>query len=57
MSAAETAAFEAEPHWREALLVRRCDDQGKVQGLRTPNFDHYRSLIEHWATQSMKSAG
>jgi phosphonate degradation associated HDIG domain protein len=57
MSAAETAAFEAEPHWREALLVRRCDDQGKVQGLQTPNFDHYRSLIEQWATRSLRSAG
>jgi [1-hydroxy-2-(trimethylamino)ethyl]phosphonate dioxygenase len=49
MSRSETAAFEAEPYWREALLVRRCDDQGKVQGLRTPDFDHYRPLIERWA--------
>jgi len=49
MLLAETAAFEAEPFWREALLVRRCDDQGKVQGLRTPDFSHYRSLIEQLA--------
>jgi phosphonate degradation associated HDIG domain protein len=49
MSTAETAAFEAEPYWREALLVRRCDDQGKVQGLHTPDFAHYRPLIERWA--------
>jgi phosphonate degradation associated HDIG domain protein len=51
MSPSETAAFEAEPYWQAALLVRRCDDQGKVQGLRTPDFGHYRSLIEQWAVR------
>jgi phosphonate degradation associated HDIG domain protein len=50
MSGAETRAFEAEPYWREAILVRQCDDQGKVAGLRTADFSHYRSLIEHLAT-------
>jgi phosphonate degradation associated HDIG domain protein len=50
MSVTETKAFEAEPFWREALLVRRCDDQGKVQGLRTPGFDYYRPLIERFTT-------
>jgi phosphonate degradation associated HDIG domain protein len=46
MSSAEIREFESEPFWREALLVRRCDDQGKVQGLTTPDFDHYAPLIE-----------
>jgi phosphonate degradation associated HDIG domain protein len=49
MSSDETKAFEAEPFWREALLVRRCDDQGKMQGLSTPDFAHYRPMIERWS--------
>jgi predicted HD phosphohydrolase len=57
MSPAETEAFEAEAYWREALLVRRCDDQGKLQGLRTPDFDHYRALIQRWATAPPQAAG
>jgi gamma-butyrobetaine dioxygenase len=57
MSPAEIAAFESEPHWREALVVRRCDDQGKLQGLRTADFDHYRPLIERWAAPRTQSTG
>lgn len=56
MSPVETQAFEAEPYWREALLVRRCDDQGKVQGLKTPGFEHYRSLIDRCAAPQVKPA-
>jgi [1-hydroxy-2-(trimethylamino)ethyl]phosphonate dioxygenase len=46
MSSKEIAAFESEPYWREAIQIRRWDDQGKVAGLKTPGFDHYRSLID-----------
>lgn len=49
MSAAEVAAFEAEPYQREAVLLRHWDDQGKVAGLRTPDFDTYLPLIERLA--------
>jgi [1-hydroxy-2-(trimethylamino)ethyl]phosphonate dioxygenase len=49
MSAAEAAAFEAEPFWREAVLLRQFDDQGKISGLQTPPFEHYRPLIERLA--------
>jgi gamma-butyrobetaine dioxygenase len=49
MSEAETAAFEAEPHWRDAVQVRRCDDLGKVAGLATPGFAHYREWLEELA--------
>jgi [1-hydroxy-2-(trimethylamino)ethyl]phosphonate dioxygenase len=49
MSAAQTAAFAAEPCWREAVLLRRCDDEGKVAGLAVPGFEHYRPLIERLA--------
>ncbi|HEV7358550.1 MAG TPA: HD domain-containing protein [Steroidobacteraceae bacterium] len=45
MSAAEVRAFEAEPHHRAAISLRRWDDSGKVAGLRTPGFADYGALI------------
>jgi predicted HD phosphohydrolase len=49
MSAHEVARFEAEPFWREALRVRRWDDQGKVAGLKTLALRDYAPLIERVA--------
>jgi phosphonate degradation associated HDIG domain protein len=49
MSSAEVAAFEAEPYRREAVLVRQWDDEGKIAGLRTPDFGSYRTLIDRLA--------
>jgi len=46
MAAHETAAFEAERFYREAIRVRQWDDQGKVAGLKTPNVEDYRRLLE-----------
>ena len=46
MNEAERRAFESQPYWREAVLLRRFDDQGKIGGLKTPPFEHYRPLIE-----------
>ena len=46
MPPAEIGAFEAERYCRDAILVRRCDDRGKVAGLRIPAFTHYRAMIE-----------
>ena len=31
------------------ILVRKWDDQGKVAGLATPGFEHYRTLIDRFA--------
>ena len=45
LTPAEVAAFEAEQYCREAVLVRRWDDQGKVAGFDVPGFDHYLPLI------------
>jgi gamma-butyrobetaine dioxygenase len=45
MSSHEVELFEREPFHRDAVLLRRCDDQGKVSGLRTPGFEHYRELL------------
>jgi phosphonate degradation associated HDIG domain protein len=52
MSPAEIAAFEAEPYHRDAVLVRQCDDEGKIAGLRTPDFSHYCELIDRLAAAS-----
>ncbi len=52
MTPVEIAAFETEPHWREAVRVRRWDDEGKIAGLRTADFEHYRPLIERLARGS-----
>jgi phosphonate degradation associated HDIG domain protein len=55
MSAAEIAAFETEPFFREALLVREWDDRGKIAGLRTPDLESYRRLIEAEHARAVRS--
>jgi phosphonate degradation associated HDIG domain protein len=45
MSAQEIRAFEAEPHHRAAISLRRWDDRGKVAGLRTQGFADYAPLL------------
>lgn len=45
MSGEETRAFEREPHYREAVRVRRWDDQGKVAGLETPPLAAYVEML------------
>jgi predicted HD phosphohydrolase len=49
MSAAEVARFERERFHREAVLLRRCDDRGKVAGLEIAPLAGYRALIEECA--------
>jgi phosphonate degradation associated HDIG domain protein len=49
MSAAEIAAFEAEPGYRDAIVVRRCDDRGKIAGLATRRLEEYRELLHSLA--------
>jgi len=51
MSAGEVRQFAAEPFYKEALRIRRWDDQGKVAGLMTPDLDSYRTMIERVARQ------
>jgi phosphonate degradation associated HDIG domain protein len=45
MSAAEVAAFEANPYHRDAITLRLCDEQGKVQGFSAPALSTYRARI------------
>lgn len=46
MTAQEIALFEKEPYHREAVRVRRWDDQGKVAGLQTAALQDYARMIE-----------
>jgi len=55
MSALEVAAFEQEPYHRDALVMRRCDDKGKVAGLVTPVLADYRRMLEGLARPCAKS--
>jgi [1-hydroxy-2-(trimethylamino)ethyl]phosphonate dioxygenase len=49
MTASELAAFESERYYREAVRVRRCDDEGKVAGLKTADLRSYGALIDSLA--------
>jgi len=49
MAAHEVAQFETEAYYKEAVRVRRWDDQGKVAGLKTPSLGDYRALMESLA--------
>jgi phosphonate degradation associated HDIG domain protein len=42
----EVAVFEQEPHYREAVRLRRYDDQAKVAGMSVPPLEHYRDRVE-----------
>jgi [1-hydroxy-2-(trimethylamino)ethyl]phosphonate dioxygenase len=45
----EQRQFEANPYYREAVLLRRWDDEAKIAGLATPPLEHYRERIERVA--------
>jgi gamma-butyrobetaine dioxygenase len=49
MSRSDADAFGAEPYFREAILLRRWDDQAKIAGFPAPDFSHYAPLIEKLA--------
>ena len=42
----EARAFEASPHFRDAIRVRLWDETGKVRGMATPPFAHYAPLLQ-----------
>jgi [1-hydroxy-2-(trimethylamino)ethyl]phosphonate dioxygenase len=41
----EVAEFEMSLYARDAVRLRRYDDIGKVEGLETPDLEHYRSVL------------
>lgn len=46
MSRAEVAEFERNSHYRDAVLLRRCDDLAKIPGLKVPGLEHYRTILD-----------
>jgi phosphonate degradation associated HDIG domain protein len=49
MSPEQRKEFEALPHYREAVRLRKWDDQAKIPGLDVPGLDHYRRYLEESA--------
>jgi phosphonate degradation associated HDIG domain protein len=49
MSGDEVLQFETQAGFRDAIRLRRWDDQGKVAGLKTPGLAEYRALLEEFA--------
>ncbi|MDD3445892.1 MAG: metal-dependent phosphohydrolase [Zavarzinia sp.] len=45
MSAEEVAAFEARPHFRDAVRLRVWDEEAKVIDLAVPAFETYRDML------------
>jgi len=46
MGDTERRAFEANPFYREAVRLRRWDDEAKIVGMDVPDFAHYRPRLE-----------
>ena len=57
MSAVEIAAFEREPYHRDAVRVRRWDDAGKVENLKTGSLEDVLVLVESVARRAAGVAG
>jgi gamma-butyrobetaine dioxygenase len=55
MDAEEVAAFESNPHYREAVQIRRYDDEGKVEGSPSRSFSSFRELLTRLRTDSPPS--
>ncbi len=52
MSAEQVQAFEAEPFFDDAILLRRWDEEGKVVGYRGPAPAHFEAVVStclRWA--------
>jgi phosphonate degradation associated HDIG domain protein len=46
MSEAEITAFESHPHYREAIELRKWDDQAKALDLKVSNIESYASTVQ-----------
>ena len=42
----EAEAFIVKPHMKEAVELRRLDDQAKILNKKTPNTEHFRHYLE-----------
>ncbi|MFG2630261.1 HD domain-containing protein [Streptomyces sp. NPDC048473] len=55
MTSAEAAAFETDPDFTAAVSLRRADDAGKVVGLRVPDLDRWRPVVERVAAAAARA--
>jgi len=46
MRFSDTRQFERQDHWREAVRLRRWDEEAKVPGLIVPPIEHYQPQLE-----------
>jgi predicted HD phosphohydrolase len=46
----EQAAFEQLPQFQDAILLRRADESGKVDGLAVSGLAHWMPLVRKLAT-------
>lgn len=46
MTAAQTAAFEAEPFFADALRLRRWDEEGKIENYQGPSPAHFEAIAK-----------
>jgi gamma-butyrobetaine dioxygenase len=54
MTPNEAAQFEANPHYRDAVRLRRWDDAAKVPDWVVPGLDHYRGRLEAAVRESSR---
>jgi len=52
MSESECREFESRPGWKEAIQLRRWDDEAKVAGAKTRSFSDFEPLLRTLARQS-----
>jgi phosphonate degradation associated HDIG domain protein len=50
----ELLQFETQRYSKDAIRLRRWDDQGKISGLKTPGLAEYRELIEELALRDKR---
>lgn len=55
MTETEVAAFERQPFCREAVRVRRWDDEAKDPAVTTPPFAHYAPILERVVRRRAKA--
>jgi phosphonate degradation associated HDIG domain protein len=50
-TAEEVEEFRRSPYAEDAIRLRRYDDIGKVEGMETPDLEHYRPVLESAMTR------
>ncbi|MFA6043811.1 MAG: phosphonate degradation HD-domain oxygenase [Phycisphaerales bacterium] len=49
MSEAECQQFEANPHYKDAVRLRRWDDAAKIENLETPSIEYFAKYLDQTA--------